>query len=37
MEKDDKLIDIKPNKQDIREILEWLKSYGDGFYNNKML
>lgn len=35
MEKDDKLIDIKPNKQDIREILEWLKSYGDGFYNNK--
>ena len=35
MEKYNKLIDTKPNEQDINEILKWLKSYGDGFYNNK--
>lgn len=35
MEKYNKLIDTKPNEQDINEILKWLKIYGDGFYNNK--
>lgn len=39
MEQDNKLIDIKPKKQDIKEILNWLKDEkdhnGDSFYNNK--
>lgn len=39
MEKDERFIDIEPNKQDIKEILNWLKddinNNGEGFYNNK--
>lgn len=39
MEKDNKSIDIKPKKQDIKEILNWLKHekehMGESFYNNK--
>lgn len=39
MKKEEKYINIKPNKQDIEEILIWLKDeYNDsgiGFYNNK--
>ncbi len=39
MEKDERFIDIKPDKQDIKEILNWLKddinNKGEGFYNNK--
>lgn len=39
MEKDERFIDIKPDKRDINEILNWLKNdinnNGEGFYCNK--